>query len=1349
MTKTDPVYSQQITLQSNIGLPVLFADENTIEVGGFVGDIIEVQGKLFAYSFGKIMVYESTGNNDYVKTITLPGNEGYDKFTPLPFNTRMHVNEIQSMTYNQDAEILYVLGVDLRIFCISINTLEVTSIIARPVTTDIEHLVPLHGLAILKYDNVHKHLYCVIGGRDKLHSPATGQFHYRDVFFTIYKMDEFGAMYGQIYEELYHIGNYGSNSYDNAIMDVEFNEETFGTGLNEYSVFYLARNGKVEIYKIDNNDIVTNIDKDIDLVFYKVGKLLYINQPNGIHKIIALPYRTPTSSAEPYDPVYFCEFDGSDPTVTGWISNKKHILAPHKRIVDAAFIPNNNDLVMCFSDDDYAENQSGVNYDVAIYSYDFTAQTFKPQNDNWPQLLNTNGVSTYPNPLSLDRPLKLLVNNTDILVSKIHEIAKIEYDLGSYVVSSPIIESESNFFYKGVKVNNRFFMLNLVKNGLEVLNSDYTLNESIRIGFPVYNIASNTQAQKLYFYNKLNTHNTGIYVYDMIDEQTETFIEIESAIGDVVYNSFQNHILVSENTKTENSDAVIQVINDQNEAIVPPIQIPSVDYPKDMFVAPNGNIYIAVNMHDSNPKIVVIDAEDYSIIKTLDITNITGFTPSPDYYDIFNADFCYNPYNQSVYVIITTNNTTTHGAETGELYSSFDPYYPVLNSTLDYNQAPGFNFPGKLFEIDNTNNIPPESIHTLDGPREIICATPENTPTDYLGKLYINARNLIIYDCQTNTYVEKEKNFNDITYSSHHNSLFGFIDKAYSDNNGSVNSHRIAEVYSVDENQQIDFITTYNGQLASIFVNPYNNLLYLHTKVDKDRLGVEQVRLYEIDPDNPTPDPYSIELQNKSFYVELDKNGDFFFQNYNLTTPYIDPYQNKIYLPNGGHSNVSVVNFEARETLTLHGGENGGFTWLSVPRHLRTDPDFTPTSVVFHKDNISGDLNSLLIDYNFIDQSMVAEEDNIISASWVPDLGWGEFVSGIENVYSTRGYTVTHLPNETKTLTMYGTVENPATGIDLYCKKDNWIGYFLYEEQSVFDALADIINQVYHIKGQYFNCYRYNYPVSSECNTGGGKSATDYVPGTWICNGRPNIKYGDMIMVKPDNINTITNFQWNYAGNQPSNLLVPDVEYYTYEEKATYTTFVIELDTTTTNPTEIGAFVNDTCVGACGVTMQDSVIVLSAYLSDSPGDSVVFEEYLSSSKSSGSKIQDYLVYNTEKKRKEKRIVKTGEKQDIYIISFRPEDNETIVHNDDTGFNIYPNPVAGILNIEYYLTKPAFVNISVYDGYGRLVTTLLNTEQLEGFGSIKWDVKKNMINKGLYIIKLKMDDNVISRKVVVN
>jgi hypothetical protein len=60
---------------------------------------------------------------------------------------------------------------------------------------------------------------------------------------------------------------------------------------------------------------------------------------------------------------------------------------------------------------------------------------------------------------------------------------------------------------------DRVFFNNTVANGIEVYNIDNGVfeTENICTGYPVYHIAANEDGSNLYFYNKLNARNIGLY----------------------------------------------------------------------------------------------------------------------------------------------------------------------------------------------------------------------------------------------------------------------------------------------------------------------------------------------------------------------------------------------------------------------------------------------------------------------------------------------------------------------------------------------------------------------------------------------------------------------------------------------------------------------------------------------------------------------------------------------------------------------------------------------------------------------------------------------------------------------
>ena len=425
------------------------------------------------------------------------------------------------------------------------------------------------------------------------------------------------------------------------------------------------------------------------------------------------------------------------------------------------------------------------------------------------------------------------------------------------------------------------------------------------------------------------------------------------------------------------------------------------------------------------------------------------------------------------------------------------------------------------------------------------------------------------------------------------------------------------------------------------------------------------------------------------------------------------------------------------EYLVLESGIN----WISIPRHGGNgDTDVYnpwPLVNVFAKTNFEGQYVALYLEHN----KVTASSENLVRATYnITTPGEWYYELDMDNIYSYCGYKLNVFQETSNTLTLSGNHVSPNTTINLYKDKENWVGYFLPGKQDIFDALAGFTDQVYMIKHQDYFCFR---------GIHGGTVPTQFHQ--WICDApNHNIAYGEMVVLKPSNNIVSLAFKWNDSGRQPVEGIDEEPVYYSYRETADYSAFIIELDSTP-NPLEIGAFVNGKCIGACTLAPGDTLAIIKGYFGGKPGINIVFEEYFAQKPTSINRISNYYVYNPQKKKKEKRMIKTGENKEMYFISFNPDDGKKPVYSDQL-FTVYYNPDYNLLNINYSVENATKVNLSVYDRYGRHITTLFNSNQLEGSYGSQWNLcGKNgkKMNKGLYIIRLKINDVVMSRKMVVN
>lgn len=90
-----------------------------------------------------------------------------------------------------------------------------------------------------------------------------------------------------------------------------------------------------------------------------------------------------------------------------------------------------------------------------------------------------------------------------------------------------------------------------------------------------------------------------------------------------------------------------------------------------------------------------------------------------------------------------------------------------------------------------------------------------------------------------------------------------------------------------------------------------------------------------------------------------------------------------------------------------------------------------------------------------------------------------------------------------------------------------------------------------------------------------------------------------------------------------------------------------------------------------------------------------------------------------------------------------KDNEKMV----TDFNVYPNPVKELLNIELNLVKNATLELFVTDIAGRVVAQIANNENQVGKQKFQWNVSG--LQNGIYLLNIKSDNNIQVKKVLIN
>jgi hypothetical protein len=81
---------------------------------------------------------------------------------------------------------------------------------------------------------------------------------------------------------------------------------------------------------------------------------------------------------------------------------------------------------------------------------------------------------------------------------------------------------------------------------------------------------------------------------------------------------------------------------------------------------------------------------------------------------------------------------------------------------------------------------------------------------------------------------------------------------------------------------------------------------------------------------------------------------------------------------------------------------------------------------------------------------------------------------------------------------------------------------------------------------------------------------------------------------------------------------------------------------------------------------------------------------------------------------------------------------------------YPNPFNPVTTLRYDLPEDALVNITIYDMMGRVVKTMVNSQQNTGYKSVRWNAtndKGSPVSAGLYLYTIQAGDFRQTKKMV--
>jgi len=81
-----------------------------------------------------------------------------------------------------------------------------------------------------------------------------------------------------------------------------------------------------------------------------------------------------------------------------------------------------------------------------------------------------------------------------------------------------------------------------------------------------------------------------------------------------------------------------------------------------------------------------------------------------------------------------------------------------------------------------------------------------------------------------------------------------------------------------------------------------------------------------------------------------------------------------------------------------------------------------------------------------------------------------------------------------------------------------------------------------------------------------------------------------------------------------------------------------------------------------------------------------------------------------------------------------------------GITLFPNPMTDRLNVEFELTKPGAVSVSVYTVLGQKVGKISYEHLTEGAHTIVWEAGQGGAQPGIYFVEVRLPDKTAIMKI---
>lgn len=355
---------------------------------------------------------------------------------------------------------------------------------------------------------------------------------------------------------------------------------------------------------------------------------------------------------------------------------------------------------------------------------------------------------------------------------------------------------------------------------------------------------------------------------------------------------------------------------------------------------------------------------------------------------------------------------------------------------------------------------------------------------------------------------------------------------------------------------------------------------------------------------------------------------------------------------------------------------------------------------------------------------------------------------------STEGFKISLGNLEKHTLMLKGDQGVPenipfSTEMRINPRSENWLAYFIPQDQCVFSAFGDVIDEILYIRSESWSMNRL------------GRDEPffwSYIP-EHFNDGKPLLRYGKMyqVVLQPD-VKSGISFKWQLPAKAYDNYEIPKPEFFSPFDGSSYESLFIKEIEEDENVLEVAVYSGDRCIGAAVFQGEYPLEIITYSNGSHTNRDLSFAVIRKDSPYKPEIFNTVLVYDHIREQYVAQRMRPLRQRISFVRIVRTEEEALSI--DDLEMILYKDNFLSLFNtaandyspneVMIYLKETRTISLGVYDINGRAVKHLFSGTIAAGRHSFKWnglDNEVKPVSSGVYIYKLQSNDLYLTRHIV--